>query len=288
LELVILPIKMGNGWSSLLRHNGMEIRHFWVLYWRRFFSSHCTRMAASLAYSTLLTLVPLLIILFAILALFPWFHGVGQAVQQFVLKTFIPSYAQEISHQINTFVANMKQLSWYRLIFFFVVSILMIYNLVNTFNRIWETSIRRHVTSSFLWYAIVVLVSPVVLGILFFIGPYLNALLVDFEHVTHWSIEKPIILALPYGVSWATFVGFNWLIPNARVPFRCAFWAGTLTAVLFELAKIAFAAYVSHVSYYHVLYGALSVIPLFLIWLYVSWLIILGGAIFCCLLTENQ
>ena len=115
-----------------------------------------------------------------------------------------------------------------------------------------------------------------------------NTLLVDFEHVTHWSIEKPIILALPYGVSWATFIGFNWLIPNARVPFRSAFWAGTLTAVLFELAKIGFAAYVSHVSYYHVLYGALSVIPLFLIWLYVSWLIILGGAIFCCLLTENQ
>jgi len=262
-------------------------RIFWLQYWRLFFDSQCTRMAASLAYSTLLTLVPLLIILFSILALFPWFHGAGQSVQQFVLKTFIPSYAEEISHQINSFVANMRQLSWYRLIFFFVVSILMIYNLVNTFNRIWGTSIRKHITSSFVWYAIVVLVSPVVLGVLFFIGPYLNMLLVDFEQLTHWSIEKPIILALPYGVSWVTFIGFNWLIPNARVPFRCAFWAGTVTALLFESAKIVFAAYTSHVSYYHVLYGALSVIPLFLIWLYVSWLIILGGVVLCCLLREK-
>ncbi len=266
---------------------GMNGRHWFALYWKRFLESHCTRMAASLAYSTLLTLVPLLITLFAILSWFPWFHGLGQVVQQFILNTFVPSYAQEISEQINSFVANMKTLSWFRLVFFFVVSMLMIYNLVNTFNQMWGTSIRRHVTASFMWYAIIVLVSPIVLGLLFFIGPYVNILLVNFEHVSHLPIEKPVILSLPYVVSWVTFVGFNWLIPNARVPFSSAFWAGTLTTILFELAKIGFASYASHVSYYHVLYGALSVIPLFLIWLYLSWLIILGGALFCCLLTEN-
>ena len=256
-------------------------------YWKRFFATHCTRMAASLAYSTLLTMVPLLIVFFLVLSWFPWFHGVGPNVQRFILDTFVPAYAQEISEQINSFIANITVLSWYRLLFFFVVSILMIFNLVNAFNRVWGRSIKRHVRISFFWYTVVVIMSPVLLGIMFFVGPYINALLSHFQSFTHLSIIHPMLLILPYVVSWLTFVGFNWLIPNTHVPFSHALYAGTFTTVFFELAKIAFAGYVTHFSYYHILYGALSVIPLFLIWLYLCWLIILGGAVFCCLLTEN-
>ena len=259
-------------------------RYYLGLYYDRFFEDQCTRLAASLAYSTLLTLVPLFIVVFAVLSWFPWFHGVGNAVQHFILNTFIPSSASVISAHLDTFVAHMRALTWARWVIFLAASILMVYNLVGAFNRIWHVGMRRHFTLSFLLYALIMIVAPIVIGALFFISPYVNTAILIVEKYTHIFLQKPLLVAFPYIVSWLTFVFFNWYIPNAKVKASCAVIAGTVTMVLFELAKFGFSRYVTHFSFYHVLYGALSVIPLFLIWLYLSWLIILGGVLLCHLL----
>ena len=108
-----------------------------------FFANDCANRAASLAYTTLLSLVPIVMLSFWILSLFPAFAGTGQVLQQFVVNNFVAHSAQIISEQLSHFLEQIKVLSWSSLVALAVVSILMIYDMVSAFNSIWHVELRR-------------------------------------------------------------------------------------------------------------------------------------------------
>lgn len=250
-----------------------------VYFYNRFFDDQCSIRASALAYSSLLTIVPLLISIFWILSFFPFFSNVGHDIQKYILTNFVADSAGVISKQIDIFMKQVKLISWTGVVGFLFASIIMMYNLVEAFNAIWKVSMKRHFAIEFFIYFLVLVISPIIFGLLILLSSYIASLPLIPSAGTFMG--KPFLRVLSYLSSWATFTLFNWAIPSRRVHFRNALIAGFITAVFFEIGKYLFALYLFYFPTYRLIYGALSTIPIFLIWMYVTWSIILLGAIIC-------
>lgn len=268
-------------WTKIF--NNKVIRTLVYIY-DRFFENDCANRAASLSYSTLLSLVPLVIVGFWILSLFPAFAGTGSAMQQFVFQNFVAHSAEVISDQLSHFLEQTRKLSWSNLLALALISVLLIYDMASAFNSIWKIKIREHFALSFVFYALVLLLAPIFFGLTMVVGAYLIHLPL-FEEVTY--LEKPLFHLFPYLVAFFVFTLFNWVLPTGQVPLRYALIAGFITMILFEIVKYLFGLYMSYFPTYRLIYGALSSIPIFLLWIYTSWVIILLGAVICHTLTRG-
>ncbi len=246
-----------------------------------FFERGCTTMAASLAYSTLLSLVPLLLVSVTVLAYFPQFHGMGSTFRAFVLQNFVASSAGQITVYLDHFLAQMQSLSWMHTLALVFTSALMVYNMVSAFNTIWGVHLRRHLAFSFLIYFLVLLLMPIIFGVLMFVSSYLASLPMIAYVPGGNFFRQPVLLLLPYASAFLTFTAFNWLLPSCTVRLRYAAFSGGMTMLLFEGAKYAFSLYLNYFSNYRAIYGALATIPIFFLWVYLAWVIVLLGALWC-------
>lgn len=253
----------------------------------RFFEDDCANRAASLAYTTLLSLVPIGLVSFWILSIFPHFSSAGKEIQNFIFDNFIAHSAKIISDQLSIFLEKVSVLSWTNLLALIIFSILMIYDMVSAFNNIWRLRVRRNIALSFSFYSLVLLIVPIIFGLLLVISSYLSKvpLIIDLGKITF--LEKPFFILLPYLAAFIVFTVFNWTLPSCHVPFRNAVLAGIFTMILFEAVKYFFGVYLRLFPTYQVIYGALAAIPIFLIWIYMSWVIILLGALVCQVLTQG-
>ena len=255
--------------------------------YHRFFDDHCPSRAASLAYATLLSLVPLMMVGFYVLSWVPMFKGVAPELQKFILSNFVADSATVISQYLDDFILHLRDLSMVNIGFLGVISILMIYNMVGAFNEIWHVHMETHFAIAFGIYLLVLLFAPLLFGILLVILSYFSSLpFLTAPGTTHF-VKRSFIMVLPYLCEFIVFTFFNWVLPSVRVRLFYAAIAGLITSVLFEFAKVGFAYYLHYVPTYRLVYGALATIPIFLIWMYVSWLIILFGALCCNLMSKG-
>jgi membrane protein len=259
-----------------------RVRSTLVVIWHlldRFVNEGCMGKAASLAYSNLLSLVPILIAGITIISWFPQLQNYGLKIQQFIVENFVADSANIIQNYLMTFVENIRYLSWVNIAMFMVVSVLMIYNISRSFNSIWHTHNPRPLWRSLIIYVVVLFAFPILLGIGFAITTYIVALPVYKNAVLEQIMSRQMLFVLSNVVNIVLFTVLNWVLPSVKVPFRAALIAGIVTDILFEIAKYGFSIYIYHVATYQLLYGALATIPVFLIWLYVSWLTILFGTL---------
>lgn len=254
----------------------------------RFNDEGYSSLAASLAYSTLLSIVPLMLVSIYILSFFPAFQGTGDNLQKFILGNFVATSANVIAVHLNQFLRTLQILSLTNLLAFGFVSILLIYNMVHSFNRVWQVRMRYYYGLSFLMYLFVLLITPILFGALMLIASYISSLPLLTGKSGWVFLRKPMLVLLPYIAGFVTFTFLNWVLPSARVKFRYAAIAGFITTFLFEMAKYLFSFYLSFVPTYQIIYGALATIPIFLVWLYVTWTIILFGALICHMLSVRS
>lgn len=247
---------------------------------RTFVQQDIPSMAAALTYYTLLSLVPLLLVGFYILAFFPVFHGAGTAIQAFIVKNFVAESANAVAQHLADFMKSIKVLTWPSLIALLVVSILMISNMVHAFNKIWGVKMRRNFALSYLIYLLVLLITPILFASLLLVSSYLASMLAFGERGLA-VVRQPLLLVLPYLAAFITFTFLNWVLPSTKVRFTSALLAGLVTTILFECSKWLFSLYFSYFPTYRLIYGALATIPVFLIWVYVSWVVVLVGCLFC-------
>ena len=238
-----------------------------------------TYRAASLAYATILAIVPIMIAIVTILSYFPIFTGAASQIQQFILTNFVAESAKAISQHLTHFVSNVRYLSQTNLYLLLALDVLMLYNIHAAFNAIWHARHRWHLSLSFLIYFIVLMLSPLVFGGILVLGGFIYKLPFIEQLIQVPLIQKPLFVLAPYGLTLGIFTIFNWILPSCRVKFQHALLGGIITTLAFELAKNLFAFYLGHFHTYRQLYGTLATFPVFLIWLYVSWLIILLGAL---------
>lgn len=257
---------LGNSW------------HFVQLVWNRFNSHNARQHAVSLTYTTLLSLVPLFTIVFAILAAFPIADKMGLAIQDFVFQNFIPTAGEVIQEHLNSFTANAAGLSGISFAFLVLVAFLMMRDIDRSLNTIWESRNRRSVVSNFLIYWALLTLGPILLAISFAISSYLVSLPLWQEAEQALGLRRRLIGVTPVIFSAVAFMLMYLIIPNRAVRIRDAFIGAVFAAILFEIAKRGFALYVTTFPTYVAIYGAVAIVPIFLIWVYLSWIIFLLGA----------
>lgn len=261
-----------------------NIGRFLKILFIRFFVDLCPMRAASLTFTTLLSIVPLVIFAFYVLSFFPLLENSGKQVEQFVLHNFVASSATTIMQQLQDFVTHMRVVSWTNVCALILFAMLLIFNIVDAVNGVWHVKMHRESAFSFVLYLIILIIAPIVFAILLLLSSYLTSLPLLSRFVEIDIVRKPFISISPFLIEWAVFSLFHWLIPSCRVHFKAAWIAGLITTFLFEIAKWAFVLYFHYFSTYQLVYGALATIPIFFIWIYVSWMIVILGALVCNLL----
>jgi membrane protein len=259
-----------NSWRPALRQFG----DFCVAMVQRFQEERATQTAGSLAYTSLLSLVPLLTTALAIASAFPVFDNAVEALQDFMFANVLPDAPglEAITEQIDSFTANAGRLTAIGIIGFMVTAIMLMLTIDNALNRIFRVERRRSLLQNIFVYWAVLTLAPVLIGVSLSMTTIALAASVGSVFLLPFFFTC-LALALLYGV-----------MPARRVQAKHALMGGVVAGIGFEVAKRLFALYLQQVPTYTLIYGAFATIPIFLVWLYVSWVVVLAGAVFTAML----
>ena len=251
--------------------------HFFRHLSRRFIHDGCRQSAAALTYMSLFAVVPLMTLMYSMFSLIPAFQGLESQVQELIFRNFVPQSGAEIQQYLTEFSSQARNLSVVGAVILLITSYLMLTNIEKTFNNIWGTAGSRRGLSSFLLYWGILSLGPLLLGLGLMMHTYLLSFELLVDEVDVLGITAKVFSVLPLIFTWAAFTLLFIAVPNCKVSSRYAVIGGLVTAICFELAKIAFGTLIAHSSYTTV-YGAFAIFPIFLIWVYLMWIIVLGGA----------
>lgn len=243
---------------------------------QRLIENHCLQSAAALTYLSLFALVPLMTVAYAMLSAIPAFANAGEQVQRFLFTHFVPSTGQEIQNYLQQFSSEARQLTGIGIVFLIVTAYGMLTQIESTFNGIWRVPNRRSGVRGFLLYWAILSLGPICIGLAIGISTYLLSLRVMFDAVDIFGVKSLLLAIAPLLLTSAAFTLIYIAVPNGRVPLRDAVIGGIVAAVCFEIAKQFFAFAVA--SGYERVYGKFAILPLFLVWIYTSWIIVLAGA----------
>ncbi|WP_456404938.1 virulence factor BrkB family protein [Thiolapillus sp.] len=246
---------------------------------KRFIADGGFERAGSLAYTTLLSLVPLMTVVFAILSAFPIAEKVSDIVQDFIFQNFMPASGEVVHQYLLEFSSKASKLSGVGFLVLLVVAIMLMATIDKTFNAIWKVKRKRRALNKFLVYWAVLSMGPVLVGASVLATSYLISLPLVSE-ATATGVGRTLLGWVPTLTSGVAFTLLYWLVPNRPVRFWHAMLGGGFAAVLFEVTKQGFAWYLTTFPTYEAIYGALAAIPIFLLWIYLSWLVVLLGAEF--------
>jgi membrane protein len=213
------------------------------------------------------------------------FDAWSSQLTNFVFSNFVPSSARVVEDYLREFATSTSKLTLTGVGALLVSLILTMYSIEATFNRVWRVPTPRPRLLRFLVYWTLLTLGTLLAVASLAITSYLFSLpaLSGVEGLD-WS--QRLLRFLPNLVELLAFSCAYWLIPHRSVPFRFALAGGLFATILFELAKRGFAAYLLGVPSYQQLYGALAVVPIFMIWLYLSWVVVLLGASFAASLSS--
>jgi len=234
--------------------------------------------AASLTYAFLLALVPLMTVTLAVFSAFPMAETANELVQDFLFENFVPAAGEVLQTYLFEFSSKASRLSGASFLALIVVALMMMSTIDRALNTIWEVRGRRRPLHTFMVYWAVLSLGPVLIGASVVVTSYLVSLPLWSD--TAGSIGRQLLGLAPVLTSMLGFSLLYTLVPNRQVPLRHALAGGLLAALLFEVAKRGFAAYITHFPAYEAIYGALAAVPIFLIWVYLSATIMLFGAEF--------
>ena len=241
--------------------------------WRHFSEDRLFDEAASLSYTSLLSMVPLLAVVFGVASIFPVFQQWSEQLQSFVFTNFVPASGDQIQSYVSGFLESVGKLTLTGTFVLIITALLLMIRIERTFNLIWRVPTARSIGNRVVMYWAVLTLGPLALGAA--IG--LSAQPV-FEQVAVGAATHSNWRALGiFSLSWLAFALMFFLVPNRRVRLSHAMVGAFLSAALFGLAKKAFVTFVANASF-NVIYGALATIPIFLFWLYLVWIVVLLGA----------
>jgi membrane protein len=244
-------------------------------------------VAGYLSYVSLMSLVPMMVVALSVATSFPIFADIHQSVEQFVYDNFVPTSSSVVQQYLSSFVENASKMSAVALSFLFVAALLLISSIDKTFNNIWQVTKKRRVITSFSMYWMILTLGPILVGASIAITSYIVSL-VSLGVDDSFGITNTFFRMLPLLSSMAAFILLYMLVPNKPVPFKYAFVGAFFAAVLFEFAKKVFAGYLTAFPSYQAIYGALAIVPILFLWVYLSWLIVLGGALVTVSLQEYE
>lgn len=247
---------------------------------RRFKQDRLTRHAAALSFSSLLAIAPMMALAFSMLSLFASFDEIGKSFESIIYQFLAPAVGEDLKQYIDQFAGQAGQLSFFGLMFFLLTALLLLFHIEESFNDIWQVKKGRSIMVRFPIYWTLVTVGPFFMGASLTISTYLLSLSVIAGDGISQHVQSAGVLILPFLLEVAAFTVLYWVMPNVKVRFVNALLGALVASTLFEISKKAFAVYLLNFGSYKVIYGALSALPIFLIWIYLCWTIALIGAQF--------
>lgn len=202
----------------------------------------------------------------------------SDSIQDFIFASFVPQFGWSIQGYISGFSTKASQLTISGSMILVLIAIMLMATIDNAFNRIWLVRNKRSPVARLLVYWAVLTMGPLLIGVGLASTSYLLSLPVVADVDTTLNLKSNLLSWLPFLTTSIAFTLLYILVPNCHVPKRHAVTGGVICAVLFEFAKYGFGIYVKEMPSYENIYGAVAIIPLFLIWIYVSWMIVLFGA----------
>lgn len=259
--------------NAEVAEHAMRARRLARHVWDHFSEDRCFEEAASLSYTSLLSMVPLLAVIFGIVSAFPVFDQWSNRLQSFIFDNFLPDTGEQIVPYINGFLDSVSSLTLPGTVVLIVTALLLMVRIEAALNRIWRVDRNRTLTNRIVMYWATLTLGPLLIAA----AIALNAQQLFGESGYLGLLPSGLAKLWVFLLYWLVFALFFVLVPNRRVKIRHAAIGALLSAVLFSVAKAGFVAYVSNTSY-KVIYGALATVPIFLFWLYLVWAIILLGA----------
>jgi membrane protein len=245
---------------------------------RRFFEDRSTQTAGSLTYTSLLSLVPLLTVALALSTAFPVFDQAMDSLQEFVLENVLPDTggASALAEQIDAFTARAGRLTAIGIAGLALTGVLLMITIDESLNRIFRVRRRRPLVQRLLTYWAVITLGPVLIGGSLSITSYLVGVSYGYMEIPR-TAQYPLGM-LPFVLTCGALALLYIVVPNRHVEWRHGLAGAVFAGLLFELAKRGFAVYISHFPAYTLIYGTFATILIFLLWLYVSWMVVLIGA----------
>lgn len=246
---------------------------------RRFREDRCVQFAASLTYTTLLALVPIITIALTVLSAFPVFTELMTQLKVFILSNFVPTSAGKIiSVYMQQFSEQAARLTVLGVALLGVTAFMLMLTIDHAFNVIWRVRRKRSMLHRFLIYWAALTLGPLLIGASLSLTSYLLSLSLGL--VKGLPIIGMVALKIvPVALTIMALALLYLIVPSRRVSFRHALIGGVVAGLAFELMKKVFALYIANFTTYTLVYGAFASIPIFLVWIYLSWLVVLSGAV---------
>ena len=245
--------------------------------YRQCVDDSCPQIAASLAYATLLALIPITVLIYKIYATVFVSPDLQLKAQAFIFESLTPSTVKQVQQYLVDSAVHANSLNIFGLLMLLISVVVMMYTIDSALNGIWKIKLPRYLIRRFFVYIALLIFGPLAISFSIFAGTYVASLSL-ITTLLGKTINSGVIVWLPFLVSWVAFTMLYKWVPDCKVRWLHAFTGATFAVILFEIAKSGFTLYLSYFNTYELLYGALASIPLLLIWIYFTWLIVLIGA----------
>ncbi|MCR5085419.1 MAG: YihY family inner membrane protein [Succinivibrionaceae bacterium] len=234
--------------------------------------------AAALAYTTILSLVPLLTVVVSLFAMIPSFDPAKEELKKFVSDNFMPVFTDAIGNQISSLVEHAGSMALTSILALFCISLLLIRSIDKCLNRIWRGT-RRRVGMTIAIYWTLLTLGPLACGLVIWLSTRMVALALFYgESISGFTAL--VYSVVPLFVEVAIVTTLFMAVPSVPVRLKDALSGGALFTVMFEVGKKLFSAFILNFSNYEAMYGALAALPVLMIWIYIDWWLILIAAEF--------
>ncbi len=264
-------------WKTTLINKAQTSKKFFHFLLQRAKNDTIFRVSSSLSYTSLIAIVPLFAIGLAIFSAFPGFNSIKDQFQDFILKNFVPDIGQEISQYFVGFLNASAQMTTIGVVGLAVTSIMLLSTIENSLNFIFKVYKPRNIKTKITLYWTVITLGPILLGAAFSLRSYLFAL----QKIMPEQISQSMFIGnmIPSIMTMLVLVMVYTLVPNKKVPLLNAFVGALVAVFLFWVLRKVFGILVIENATYKTLYGALATLPVFLIWMYLSWSVVIFGAV---------
>ncbi len=256
-----------------------SLQAFIICILRRFAAEHFTQISASLAFTTLLSLVPLVAVVLGIMSVLPGFLEMLEQSDWVVARALLPEGSSGV---IIKYLTQFSQKAANATLVGFSGLVMTVYLLLMTieraFNHVWMVKENRSWWRRLRLYAAVLALWPLAVACVVVAISTAVTISLGLVNEPPW-LRSLLFKAIALAVAALFFAGLYFTVPNARVAPRDALWAGLFAALGFLLMQKGFGFYLSNFPSYTVLYGAFATVPIFLVWLYLSWAVVLFGAL---------
>jgi membrane protein len=252
---------------------------------RRFNADGCFAASGALSYTMLVSLVPLAIIAFGTLAVFPILSKVHDELVALVFRALVPSIGEQAEWWFRTFTNSAAQTTAIGVAGIAATGILLLVTVEDQLNLIWRVTSPRPWVQRILAYWTLITLGPLLIGISLSLSTYFEIAARQVglgEEAAAWfaaSWLHSLARAVPALLEFVALTLLYCLIPNCAVRWRDGALGALVATVAIEILKIGFTIYIGASSFYQTVYGALATIPIFLLWMYISWMAVLLGAV---------